>query len=63
MFAIESHTVGVIEKQNIQWPLKFFWAGYYATFVSILWRHDDVIFWKNTFFEQKNRAVYQIEGL
>ena len=47
LYTIESHTVGDIEKLNIQWPLKFFRAGFYGFFFLILWRHNDVIFSKN----------------
>ena len=63
MFAIESHTVGVIEKQNIQWPLEFSPSGFYGNIFSILWRYFFDIFSKNAFLKIKSRVIYQIIGL
>ena len=62
VFAIESHTVGVIEKQNIQWPLEFSVSGFYGNIFSILWNIDIDIFLKNAFFKIKSRVIYQIKG-
>ena len=49
--------------QNIQWPLEFSVSDFYGNIFSILWRHNDVIFWKKSFFKIKSRVIYQIKGL
>ena len=63
VFAIESHTVGVIEKQNVQWPLEFSVSGFYGNIFLIFSKKKFLIFSKNAFFKIKSRVIYQIKGL